>query len=43
LGVVYKALREEIEKHSCIIILLKALLERSIRTLTYSEAAKTGL
>jgi hypothetical protein len=40
---VNKALREETEKHSRTITLLKALSEKSIRTPTYSEAAKTGL
>jgi hypothetical protein len=40
---VNKALCEEIEKHGRTIALLKALLENSIRTPTYSEAVKTGL
>jgi predicted RNA-binding Zn ribbon-like protein len=43
LGAVNKALREETEKHSRIITLLEALSEKSVRTPTYSEAAKTGL
>jgi hypothetical protein len=43
LGVVNKALREEIEKHGRTIALLEALSEKSVRTPTYSEAAKTGL
>jgi hypothetical protein len=40
---VNKALREETEKHSRTIALLEALSEKSVRTPTYSEAAKTGL
>jgi hypothetical protein len=40
---VHKALREETEKHGRTITLLEALSERSVRTPTYSEAAKTGL
>jgi len=40
---VNKALYEETEKHSCTIVLLEALSEKSIRILTYSKAAKTGL
>ena len=43
LGAVNKALREETEKHSRTIALLEALSEKSVRTPTYSEAAKTGL
>jgi hypothetical protein len=43
LGAVHKALREETEKHGRTITLLEALSERSVRTPTYSEAAKTGL
>jgi hypothetical protein len=38
-----KALCEETEKHSRTIALLEALSEKSVRTPTYSEAAKTGL
>jgi hypothetical protein len=40
---VHKALGEEAEKHGGTIKLLKALSEGSVRTPTYSEAAKTGL
>jgi hypothetical protein len=43
LGVMNKALYEETEKHSRTIALLEALSEKSVRTPTYSEAAKTGL
>ena len=43
LGAVNKALREETEKHGRTIALLEALSEKSARTPTYSEAAKTGL
>jgi hypothetical protein len=38
-----KALSNESEKHARIIALLEALLEKSVRIPTYSEAAKTGL
>jgi hypothetical protein len=43
LGAVHKALREETEKHGRTIALLEALSEKRVRTITYSEAAKTGL
>lgn len=43
LGAVNKALREEAEKHGRTLALLEALSEKSVRTPTYSEAAKTGL
>lgn len=43
LGAVHKTLREETEKHGRTIALLEALSEKSVRTPTYSEAAKTGL